>query len=60
MKQANQDIRNILRINNIPQWKLADKLDYSSTHFSVKMRHEFTKDYKERVFKALEELKKEE
>lgn len=53
---ANQDIRKALEESGIKQWELAERMGYSPSHFSTKMRHEFSSEEKLRCLSVIEEM----
>ena len=56
---ANNDIRKALKEADIRQWQLAEKLHISEWTLIRRFRHELSDEQKEKVFTAIEKLKKE-
>jgi len=57
--QANEDIRQQMRLYAIPQWKVASRLGISETHFNRLLRLELSDDYRTRTLDAIRELSQE-
>lgn len=55
----NQDIRKAIETNNFKYWQVANKLGMTDGNFSRMLRIELTKENKERVQNAINELKEE-
>jgi len=55
----NLDIRKAIETNNFKYWQVANKLQMTDGNFSRMLRIELTKENKERVLKAINELKEE-
>ena len=55
-KQANNDIREALKNNNVAQWELAEKAGYTPSYLSVKMRHEFSGEEKFDLFCMIQQI----
>jgi len=55
----NQDIRKAIETNNFKYWQVANKLGMTDGNFSRMLRIELTKENKERVLNAINELKEE-
>lgn len=55
----NLDIRKAIEISNFKYWQVANKLGMTDGNFSRMLRIELTKENKERVFNAINELKEE-
>ena len=55
--KANQEIRNLIATNRLRNWEVADKVGISDSRFSVWLRVEMTDERKERVLKAIKQLK---
>lgn len=55
----NLDIRKAIETNNFKYWQVANKLQITDGNFSRMLRIELTKENKERVLKAINELKEE-
>lgn len=55
--KANQEIRNLIATNRLRNWEVADKVGISDSRFSVWLRVEMTEERKERVLKAIKQLK---
>lgn len=56
MKRANEDIRTALEKSGVRQWELAEKIGYSASHFSLKMRKEFSSEDKVKAFTAIQDI----
>ena len=54
----NKEIRQVITDAGVYYWQVADKLGMHDSTFSRKLRHELSKEEKERVLTAIEELKK--
>jgi hypothetical protein len=52
----NQDIREALEKSSVKQWELAEKVGYTPSWFSVKMRHEFTSEEKLKMFDCIQQI----
>ncbi|KAF1084855.1 hypothetical protein SPSYN_02025 [Sporotomaculum syntrophicum] len=59
MAQANQDIRGSVKKAGLYLWQVADKYGLVDSNFSRLLRKELPADKKERIFKIIDELKKE-
>lgn len=55
----NLDIRKAIENSNFRYWQVANKLQMTDGNFSRMLRIELTKENKERVLKAINELKEE-
>lgn len=55
----NLDIRKAIEASNFKYWQVANKLGMTDGNFSRMLRIELTKENKERVFNAINELKEE-
>lgn len=55
----NLDIRKAIETSNFKYWQVANKLGMTDGNFSRMLRIELTKENKERVFNAINELKEE-
>ncbi len=55
----NQDIRTAIEVNNFKYWQVANKLGMTDGNFSRMLRIELTKENKDRVLNAINELKEE-
>ena len=55
----NLDIRKAIETNNFKYWQVANKLQMTDGNFSRMLRIELTKENKEKVLKAINELKEE-
>lgn len=55
----NLDIRKAIEISNFKYWQVANKLGISDGNFSRLLRIELDKDNKEKILKAIEDLRKE-
>lgn len=58
MIRANQDVREKAMQNGIYLWQIAEQLNITDTHFSRKLRKEFSPEEKTRIFSIIEELGK--
>lgn len=56
---ANEDLREEMKISNIPVWKIALEYGYTDSAFSKKLRKEFSKSEKEKILKIIEKLQNE-
>lgn len=56
---TNKEIREAVKNSRFPMWMVADKCGYSGSHWSVKLRKEFSDEMKAKVYQAIEELKRE-
>lgn len=59
MKLANLEIRNSIKENRLRYWEVAEHVGISDTRFSAWLRLPLNDERKNRVLKAIEELKKE-
>lgn len=57
MKIANQDIRNEIEASGLKKWHIADRLGIADTTFSVKLRHELSPEYKEKIRSIIAKLR---
>ena len=55
----NLDIRKAIETSNFKYWQVANKLEMTDGNFSRMLRIELTKENKERVLNAINELKEE-
>lgn len=55
----NLDIRKAIETNNFKYWQVANKLGMTDGNFSRMLRIELTKENKDRVLHAINELKEE-
>lgn len=55
----NLDIREAIETSNFKYWQVANKLGMTDGNFSRMLRIELTKENKERVFNAINELEEE-
>ncbi len=55
----NLDIRKTIETNNFKYWQVANKLGMTDGNFSRMLRIELTKENKDRVLNAINELKEE-
>lgn len=55
----NKDIRKAIVTSGLKYWQVADKYGLTDSNFSRLLRKELPKEKKEKVFKAIEEAKKE-
>ncbi len=55
----NLDIRKVIETNNFKYWQVANKLGMTDGNFSRMLRIELTKENKDRVLNAINELKEE-
>ena len=46
-----------MKDSNIPMWKIAYEYGYTDSTFSKKLRKEFSKSEKEKIFKIIEKIK---
>lgn len=53
----NLDIKKAIKTSNFKCWQVANKLGMTDGNFSRMLRIELTKENKERVFNAINELK---
>ena len=54
----NVEIRSAFMQAGIKQWKLAEKLGISETHFSRKLRNELDAEEKQKILEVIEKLAK--
>ena len=57
MKQANQELRAIIKRSDVRYWQIADAMGISPDTFTRRMRHELTPEKKEAVLDAIETCK---
>lgn len=55
----NQQIREVMRENNIYMWQVAKKLNICETSFCKLFREELTQERKQQVLSAIMEIKQE-
>lgn len=55
----NLDIRKVIETSNFKYWQVANKLGMTDGNFSRMLRIELTKENKDRVLNAINELKEE-
>lgn len=55
---ANQDIRKAIEKAHIKYWQVADKYGIADGNFSKKLRKELPKEEKEKIFKIISSLSK--
>lgn len=53
---CNKDIREYAKTNNIPLWKIAQKLGINDGNFSRKLRNELPEDVKTQIRAIVDEL----
>lgn len=56
-KMSNNDIRNVLKKENIYMWQIAEKLEMHETTLIKKFRRELSKDQKMQIISAVESIK---
>ena len=59
MTETNQKVRSALRLNKIPVWMLADKLQCHENTVLRRMRHELPEAEQKRLVAIIEEIRKE-
>ena len=52
---ANEDIREAIKQANLKHWELADLLNISETTLVRKLRHEMSKDEKDKILSIIDE-----
>lgn len=57
MSNANTDIREKAKANNVLLWQIAEKLNITDATFSRKLRVELSKDEKTKIFSVIDSLK---
>ena len=57
MSNANTDIREKAKANNVLLWQIAEKLNITDATFSRKLRAELSKDAKTKIFSGIDSLK---
>lgn len=57
MEKPNADIKSAARAAGVPMWKIADKLEIHEQTLNRKLRHEFSAEEKEQIYKIIAELK---
>lgn len=60
MEIANHDIREAIRSANLKYWKIASVYGITDGNFSRLLRHELSKEKKEKLFEIIEKIKREE
>lgn len=60
MKQANQELRKVIKQSGIRHWQIADKLGVSANTLCLWLRHELPQDKEEAVFNAILEIQESE
>lgn len=53
---ANEDIRKILKINNIKYWQVANEYGITDGNFSRKLRKELPNEEKKKIFDIIDTL----
>lgn len=56
MSNANTDIREKAKANNVLLWQIAEKLNITDATFSRKLRVELSKDEKTKIFSIIDSL----
>ena len=56
---SNIEIKQLAKQNNIFLYEIAKELNSNDGNLSKKLRYEFSKEEKERIFKIIEKIKKE-
>lgn len=56
MSNANKDIRDKAKANNILLWQIAERLNITDATFSRKLRKELSADEKSKVFSIIDTL----
>lgn len=56
----NIDVKNLLKKENIPQWRLAKAMSIGENKLSQMMRNELSEDVKEEILKLIKVIRKEE
>ena len=51
--KANEDVRGLIRANNLYQWQVADVLEVSDVTFMKWLRHPLPDDKRKRVINAI-------
>lgn len=54
---ANEDIREAIKQANLKHWELADLLSVSEVTLVRKLRHEMSRDEKQKILEILKEAK---
>lgn len=57
LKMNNEQLRAVMRENNIYMWQVAKKLNVYETSFSKWFREELSEERKQQVLSAIEEIK---
>ncbi|MDU5081236.1 hypothetical protein [uncultured Tissierella sp.] len=55
--KKNLDVRKAIEDSNIKYWQVAERLGIQDGNFSRRLRRELPRSEKERIFKAIEEVK---
>jgi len=55
----NKDIRDLIAENKLKYWRVADRCDLSDSQFSRLLRHPLKQELREKVLKAIEDMKEE-
>lgn len=53
---ANEDIRKVLKINNIKYWQVANEYGITDGNFSRKLRKELSETEKNKIFSIIDKL----
>lgn len=59
MTETNQKVRSALRLNKIPVWMLADKLQCHENTVLRRLRHELPETEQKKLVAIIEEIRKE-
>ena len=54
----NKDIKDSIKNAGLYQWMVADRINMAESTFYRKMRHELPEEEKQKIYSAIEELKK--
>lgn len=56
MSRPNEDIRECAEKNGVKLWEIADAFGITDSHFSRKMRYEFTPEENKRAMQAIKQI----
>ena len=59
VKKANLDIRSRAKFEGVKLWQIADKLGIRASTFSIELRYELPEERKREIYKAINEIRKE-
>lgn len=55
-KMCNAEIKEMAKTNKVPLWKIADKFGITDSHFSRKLRKEFSPEDKQKALDFIKQI----